>query len=63
MYVAWFALYFGVFLLDPSLWLALLFLPAVLLTHYLAILPEEKVLKRKFGVRYEQYRKRVRRYL
>ena len=63
MYLAWFALYLGVFLLDPSLWLALLFPPAFLLTHYLAILPEEKVLKRKFNARYEQYCKKVRRYL
>lgn len=63
MYIAWFALYLGIFLLDPSLWLALLFLAAFLLTHYLAVLPEEKALKQKFGARYDQYCEKVRRYL
>ncbi len=63
MYLAWNALCLGVFLLEPSLSLAFLFLPAFLLTHCLAILPEEKVLKRKFDARDEQYCRKVRRYL
>lgn len=63
MYLAWFAIYMSVFLLDPSLWLALLFPIAFLLTHFYAILPEENRLKHKFARRYNQYCKKVRRYL
>ena len=63
MYLSWMVIYLAVFFLNPSLWLAILFFPAILLTHYLAILPEERVLNQKFGDRYEQYCKKVRRYI
>jgi protein-S-isoprenylcysteine O-methyltransferase Ste14 len=63
MYLSWMVIYLAVFSLNPSLWLAILFFPAILLTHHLAILPEERTLNQKFGARYEQYCKKVRRYI
>ena len=46
-----------------SLWLLLLVLPALAVTHQGVVLREERYLKRKFGAEYEQYARRVRRWL
>ena len=46
-----------------SLWLLLLVVPAVAVTHWGVVLREEQYLKRKFGTEYEQYVRRVRRWL
>jgi len=46
-----------------SLWLLLLVVPALAVTHWGVVLREEQYLKRKFGAEYEQYARRVRRWL
>ena len=63
MYLSWISIYLSVFFLNRSLWLMLLFFVAILLTHYLAILREERSLREKFGDIFEEYCERVRRYI
>ena len=63
MYLSWIVLYISIFLLNRSLWLLLLLVVSIFLTHYLAVLPEERVLKQSFGDAFELYCKRVRRYI
>jgi protein-S-isoprenylcysteine O-methyltransferase Ste14 len=63
MYLSWISIYLSVFFLNRSLWLMLLFFVAILLTHYLAILREERSLREKFGDIFIEYCKRVRRYI
>jgi protein-S-isoprenylcysteine O-methyltransferase Ste14 len=46
-----------------SLWLLLLVVPAVALTHWGVVLREERYLKHKFGAGYQQYAHQVRRWL
>jgi protein-S-isoprenylcysteine O-methyltransferase Ste14 len=63
LYVGLLALYLGLALLVPTLWALLLFPAAVLLLLWGAILPEERYLQERFGVRYADYAGRVRRWL
>ncbi len=46
-----------------NLWISLFAVPALLTVHFIAVLPEERYLSRKFGDGYNTYRARVRRYL
>ena len=46
-----------------SLWVLGSVVVSVLLAHYLAVLPEERYLERKFGDPYRRYRKEVRRWI
>lgn len=46
-----------------SLWVFGSVVVSVLLAHYLAVLPEEWYLERKFGVPYRRYRSEVRRWI
>jgi protein-S-isoprenylcysteine O-methyltransferase Ste14 len=63
MYVAWTSIYIGVNLILNTVWM-LAFLPVVLIgTHYLAVMREERFLKREFGDEYTKYKEKVRRYL
>ena len=55
--------YAGLALLLVELWSLLLLPLVVIATHYGAVLPEERYLERKFGPSYQQYRRRVRRWL
>ncbi len=63
MYLSWISIYLSIFFLNRSLWLILLFFIAILLTHYLAVLPEERNLKEQFEDSFEEYCTRVRRYI
>ena len=63
MYLSWIFIYFSIFLFNRSVWLLVLFFVAMLLTHYVAVIPEERILKKKFGDSYEEYCNRVRRYI
>ena len=63
MYLSWISIYLSIFFLNRSLWLLLLFFVVILLTHYAAVLPEEKNLKKQFEDSFEEYCKRVRRYI
>ena len=62
MYLAWHLLFAGVGLVCNAAWFLVL-LPVVIARTHRAILGEELALTRHFGVEYEAYAKRVRRYL
>ena len=63
LYVGLLALYIGLALMAPTVWGLVLFPAAVLLILWGAILPEERYLHERFGVAYEAYARRVRRWL
>ena len=63
LYVGMLALYLGLALLVPSFWGLVLFPVAVLLVLWGAILPEERFLRARFGEPYDDYTRRVRRWL
>jgi protein-S-isoprenylcysteine O-methyltransferase Ste14 len=46
-----------------NFWICLLAAPALLVVHFIAVLPEERYLAEKFGENYKAYRAKVRRYL
>ncbi len=63
MYVSWISIYLSVFFINRSLWLLLLLFVAILITHYVVIIREERILRQKFGDQFEKYCERVRRYI
>jgi protein-S-isoprenylcysteine O-methyltransferase Ste14 len=63
LYVGLLALYVALGLLIPSFWALVLFPVAVLLVHWGAIRPEERFLHERFGGAYDDYTRRVRRWL
>ena len=63
LYVGLLALYLGLALLAPSVWALVLFPVAVLLVYWGAIRPEERFLHEQFGAAYDDYARRVRRWL
>lgn len=63
LYVGLLVLYLGLALLAPTFWGLLLFPVAMLLTLWGAILPEERYLHDRFGEPYDDYRRRVPRWL
>jgi|GEM_PF-285873 len=63
LYVGMLGLYLGLALLAPTFWALLLFPAAVLLVLWGAIRPEERFLHERFGGPYDDYARRVRRWL
>ncbi len=63
IYLGMTAAYLGAGLLSDSLWVLLLVLPVVGVIHYGVVLREEAYLGAKFGARYGEYARRVRRWL
>lgn len=63
LYVGLLALYLGLALLAPTFWGLVLFPAAVLLVLWGAIRPEERFLHERFGATYDDYARRVRRWL
>jgi protein-S-isoprenylcysteine O-methyltransferase Ste14 len=63
LYLGLLGLYLGLALLAPTFWGLVLFPAAVLLVRWGAILPEERFLRERFGPPYEDYTRRVRRWL
>lgn len=63
MYVGMTLLTIGLGIALNNLWMSLFALPALLIVHAIAVLPEEKYLSEKFGDGYRTYLTRVRRYL
>jgi protein-S-isoprenylcysteine O-methyltransferase Ste14 len=63
MYVGMTMLTFGLGVALNNWWISLFALPALLVVHAIAVLPEEKYLSEKFGDGYRTYLTRVRRYL
>lgn len=63
LYVGLLALYLGLAFLAPTFWGLVLFPVAVLLVGWGAIRPEERFLHERFGASYDDYARRVRRWL
>jgi protein-S-isoprenylcysteine O-methyltransferase Ste14 len=63
MYVGLTCILVGLGLALNNLWFSLLAAVALFVVHFIAVLPEEEYLKEKFGSSYEEYRRRVRRYI
>ena len=63
LYVGLLALYLGLALLAPTFWGLVLFPAAVVLLQWGAIRPEEQFLHERFGAQYDDYTRRVRRWL
>jgi protein-S-isoprenylcysteine O-methyltransferase Ste14 len=63
LYVGLLVLYLGLALLAPTVWGLVLFPVAVLLVLWGAIYPEERFLHTRFGAQYDDYKRRVRRWL
>jgi protein-S-isoprenylcysteine O-methyltransferase Ste14 len=63
LYVGLLTLYLGLALLAPTFWALALFPTAVLLVLWGAIRPEERFLHERFGAAYDDYARRVRRWL
>jgi protein-S-isoprenylcysteine O-methyltransferase Ste14 len=63
LYVGLLAAYAGLALLAPTFWGLVLFPAAVLLIRWGAVIPEERFLRRRFGAAYDDYTRRVRRWL
>ena len=63
LYVGLLVLYVGLALLAPSLWALVLSPVAALLLLWGAILPEERYLHERLGAPYDDYTRRVRRWL
>ncbi len=63
MYLGATLIVFGLGLALNNLWIALFSLPALLVVHVIAVLPEERYLSQKFAQSYKNYLAQVRRYL
>lgn len=63
LYLGLLVLHAGLALLTPSFWALVLLPVAAGLLHWGAILPEEKLLAGTFGAAYDDYARRVRRWL
>lgn len=63
MYLGATTILLGLGLALDNLWICLFALVALGVVHFIAVLPEERYLREKFGESYTQYLARVRRYL
>jgi protein-S-isoprenylcysteine O-methyltransferase Ste14 len=63
MYMGLTCILVGLGLALNNLWFLLLAAVALLVVHFIAVLPEEKYLNEKFGSNYKEYRTKVRRYI
>jgi len=63
MYVSLALLTIGCGLLLATWWPIVLLVPALMIVQLFVILPEERYLRRRFGSSYEEYTRRVRRWL
>jgi protein-S-isoprenylcysteine O-methyltransferase Ste14 len=62
MYIGMTLVQLGVGIVMNNLWIVLLALIALGVVHFIAVLPEERYLSGRFGVEYDKYRSRDRRY-
>ncbi len=63
MYVGVTLFVIGLGLAVNNLWISLFAAPALLVVHFIAVLPEERYLAAKFGESYRSFLAQVRRYL
>ena len=63
MYVGMTAITLGIGVCANVFWIPLLAFLGLVVVHFIAVRPEEAYLRAKFGAPYEEYLRRVRRYL
>ena len=63
MYVGMALIQFGFGVAANNFWISVFALPALIVVHFIAVLPEERYLSEKFGQSYKDYLGTVRRYL
>lgn len=63
MYLSVMLVQAGLGLLLNNLWIVIFVLPAMIIVHFTAVLPEEAYLGEKFGASYQTYKATVRRYV
>lgn len=63
IYLAFTLFYLGAAVLFNSLWLLALLVPVLLVMRYSVIAREERYLENKFGIEYNDYKRRVRRWI
>jgi protein-S-isoprenylcysteine O-methyltransferase Ste14 len=63
LYMALMLMFFGLSLALNTWWGIVVLVPLVIVMHYGVVLREERYLNQKFGVSYQQYRSKVRRYI
>ncbi len=63
MYVGVTLFVVGLGLTVNNIWISLFAAPALLVVHFIAVLPEERYLAEKFGESYRSFHAQVRRYL
>lgn len=63
IYVSFIVIAIAVAIVANSWWIVMSIVPLFLLLHFAVVLREEQYLSAKFGERYDDYRRRVRRWL
>ncbi len=63
MYVGVTLFVVGLGLTVNNIWISLFAAPALVVVHFIAVLPEERYLAEKFGESYRSFLARVRRYV
>jgi protein-S-isoprenylcysteine O-methyltransferase Ste14 len=63
VYLGFLLIYVGIGVATQSPWVLLLALPLALVIQYGVVAPEEAYLERRFGDAYQEYKRRVRRWL
>lgn len=63
VYVSMAMFLIGTAIAVDSIWVLVMVIPAILLTHHFVILREETYLERKFGDEYQRYKEQVRRWI
>jgi protein-S-isoprenylcysteine O-methyltransferase Ste14 len=63
MYVSVMLVQAGLGVLLNNLWIVIFVVPAMIIVHFTAVIPEEAYLGQKFGASYQTYKASVRRYL
>jgi protein-S-isoprenylcysteine O-methyltransferase Ste14 len=63
IYLAFTLFYLGAAFLFGSVWMVALLAPVLLVMRYAVIAREEKYLEEKFGAPYDEYKRRVRRWI
>lgn len=63
MYVGWALICLGIACVVNSIWIMIIFPGAGVYHHFVDVRKEETFLEQRFGARYREYRKNVRRYL
>jgi protein-S-isoprenylcysteine O-methyltransferase Ste14 len=63
IYLAWAILQLGLGIWLRNAWIVVLLVPAIAIVNAVGVIPEERYLQAEFGPDYQEYRRRVRRWL